>query len=124
MNDVKITNLKTPTNRYFISLILSIVVFALVICGIYYLLGKFKKLDVLKTESVSLIGQIVYLDEVLTMSTTLGSETGDPAWKERYDVNVVKLDESLNRIFAISPDHLVEILQKKTSTANKQKDNI
>ena len=114
----KITNLKAPTKIYFISLILSIAVFVLVICGIYQLIGKFKELDALKTETVFLVGQIVYLDEVLTMSTALGSETGDPAWKERYDVNVVKLDESLKRIIAISPDYLVYILQQKTSTAN------
>ena len=111
-------NIKTPRKMYFLSLILSISVFAFVIYGIYHLIGKFKELDALKTETVFLIGQIVYLDEVLTMSTTLGSETGNPSWKKRYDANVVKLDESLKRIVVISPDYLVAILQKKTSKAN------
>ncbi|MHC4454953.1 MAG: hypothetical protein ACYSWS_09720, partial [Planctomycetota bacterium] len=112
--------LKAPTKIYFISLILSITVFMLVICGIYHLISISKELDVLKTETVFLIGQIVYLDEVLTTSTRLGSETGDPSWKERYDVNITKLDESLKRIIVISPDYLVGILQKKTFTANEK----
>jgi PAS domain S-box-containing protein len=118
MDDVNMINIKTPRKMYFLSLILSISVFAFVIYGIYHLTGKFKELDALKTETVFLIGQIVYLDEVLTMSTILGSETGNPSWKKRYDANVVKLDESLKRIVAISPDYLVAILQKKTSKAN------
>ena len=105
-------NLKTPIKAFLLSLTLSITVFLLVVYGIYHLNEKYKEQDAFNTEALYLIGQIVYLDEVLTMSTTLASETGELDWKERYEVHVVELDETFKKILAISPEHVIGDFQR------------
>ena len=42
-----------------------------------------------------LSGQIIYLDEVLTMSTKMAAETANPLWEKRYLKHVTRLDEVL-----------------------------
>lgn len=49
-------------------------------------------------------GEIMRLDEVLTMSACMGAATGDPVWKERYDENAPKLDAAIAEAERFAPD--------------------
>ncbi len=48
-------------------------------------------------------GEIIHLDEVLTMSARVASTTGDLAWKVRYDEHVVMLDAALEVASQLAP---------------------
>lgn len=49
--------------------------------------------------------QIVYLDEVLTMSARMAASTGDLKWEERYLNNVPPLDNAINEVLTIAPEY-------------------
>lgn len=51
-----------------------------------------------------LSGQIVHLDEVLTMSARMAASTGDLAWEERYLNFVPDLDSAINEVLSIAPE--------------------
>ncbi|MEN9221890.1 MAG: methyl-accepting chemotaxis protein [Thermostichus sp. BF3_bins_97] len=51
----------------------------------------------------NLSDQVIYLDEVLTMSARMGSATGNLAWEDRYNIYVPKLDEVLAEIERLDP---------------------
>jgi methyl-accepting chemotaxis protein PixJ len=52
-----------------------------------------------------LSGQIVHLDEVLTMSARMGASTGDLKWEERYLANVPTLDKAITEVLSIAPQY-------------------
>ena len=52
-----------------------------------------------------LSGQIVYLDEVLTMSARMAASTGDIAWEERYLNNVPPLDKAIGEVLELAPEY-------------------
>lgn len=63
-----------------------------------------------------LSGQIVYLDEVLTMSARMAASTGNLEWEERYLKNVPPLDEAINQVLSIAPEQQANASQ--TDAAN------
>jgi twitching motility protein PilJ len=52
-----------------------------------------------------LSGQIVYLDEVLTMSARMAASTGDLDWEERYLNNVPPLDKAIGEVLELAPEY-------------------
>jgi methyl-accepting chemotaxis protein PixJ len=52
-----------------------------------------------------LSGQIVHLDEVLTMSARMAASTGDIKWEERYLANVPPLDKAIAEVLEIAPQY-------------------
>ena len=52
-----------------------------------------------------LSGQIVYLDEVLTMSARMAASTGDLSWEKRYLDNVPPLDEAIGEVLELAPEY-------------------
>ncbi len=52
-----------------------------------------------------LSGQIVHLDEVLTMSARMAASTGDLKWEERYLNHVPPLDDAINEVLALAPEY-------------------
>ncbi|MEN9261335.1 MAG: methyl-accepting chemotaxis protein [Thermostichus sp. HHBFW_bins_43] len=65
----------------------------------------------------NLSDQVIYLDEVLTMSARMGSATGNLAWEERYNIHVPKLDEVLAEIERLDPVSY-EAYAAQTTAAN------
>ncbi|MBE9043338.1 methyl-accepting chemotaxis protein [Pleurocapsales cyanobacterium LEGE 10410] len=63
-----------------------------------------------------LSGQIVHLDEVLTMSARMAASTGNLAWEERYLEHVPPLDEAINQVLSIAPEQQANASQ--TDEAN------
>lgn len=54
------------------------------------------------------ISNIIYLDEVLTMSATIYASTGDEKWKNRYIEHEKKLNNLLKELFEIYNDQEVQ----------------
>lgn len=61
-------------------------------------------------------GDIVHLDEVLTMSARMAASTGDLKWQERYESFVPGLDAAIKEALRLAPNQQVNTSQ--TDTAN------
>ena len=62
-------------------------------------------------------GQVLRIDEILTMSCWVASTTGDLYWADRYYEYVPKLEKSLQELIRLSPKNTHQHIQA-TSTAN------
>jgi len=69
-------------------------------------------------ELLNLSGDIIYLDEVLTMSARMYAFTSDQRWQLRYDEHVPILDEKMAAAISIN-EEIAENL-KQTDFANQQ----
>lgn len=65
-------------------------------------------------ELQKLSDKVVYLDEVLTMSSRMGASTGDTSWETRYNEFVPQLDLTLAELLKLAPEH-----QKGTSQTDE-----
>lgn len=66
-----------------------------------------------------LAGEILRLDEVLTMSAKMSAATGDDRWKRRYDEHVDLLDNVIAESLALEPTALRDFLAR-TEDANRR----
>src|SRR5688572_8890496 len=67
---------------------------------------------------VELRGQIVYLDEVLTMSARLAATSGDLAWENRYNNYEPLLDAAIKEAVLLAPDAYTSAGAANTDAAN------
>ena len=65
----------------------------------------------------NLSNQIIYVDEVLTMSARMYANTGDPKWESRYNQFVPQLDITIKQIIEQTPN-TYNTNAKKTDDAN------
>ena len=49
-------------------------------------------------------GEIVHLDEVLTMSARMAASTGSLKWEQRYGIFEPKLDKAIKRAIELAPE--------------------
>lgn len=66
-----------------------------------------------------LSGEVVHLNEVLTMSARMAATTGDRSWQERYEAYDPILKDSLNQAIALAPD-LYQPYAKTIDGANRK----
>ena len=71
------------------------------------------------TQLSRLEGQLIYLDELLTMSARQAATTGDLAWVERYNEFVPQLDTAIQQAIAVVPPQVAEQFQRQTDAANQ-----
>jgi methyl-accepting chemotaxis protein PixJ len=71
------------------------------------------------TQLRSLSSDVIYLDEVLTMSARMSASTGQPFWENRYNEYVPKLDKTIETLLAGVPKS-VQFAPEKTDAANKK----
>eukprot|EP01062_Namystynia_karyoxenos_P078587 TRINITY_DN8117_c0_g1_i3.p1 TRINITY_DN8117_c0_g1~~TRINITY_DN8117_c0_g1_i3.p1 ORF type:complete len:867 (+),score=168.21 TRINITY_DN8117_c0_g1_i3:86-2686(+) len=62
--------------------------------------------------------EVVWLDEVLTMSTIVAALSGQPRWVERYNEHVGNLTTALAALDALLPEAISQATAQKTSAAN------
>jgi methyl-accepting chemotaxis protein PixJ len=67
----------------------------------------------------SLSSEVIYLDEVLTMSARMSASTGQPTWEKRYNEYVPKLDKALETLLAGVPKS-AQASPEQTDAANKR----
>ncbi len=71
------------------------------------------------TQLRTLSGDVIYLDEVLTMSARMSASTGQSVWEKRYNDHVPKLDKAILELLAGIPKS-AQADPEKTDTANKK----
>ncbi|NJM57526.1 MAG: hypothetical protein HC857_08925 [Synechococcales cyanobacterium RU_4_20] len=64
-------------------------------------------------------GDVIHLDEVLTMSARMAASTGDLSWEERYKANVPDLDEAIGAVLSALPE-TEQTDPAKTDAANQK----
>ena len=64
-------------------------------------------------------GQIVHLDEVLTMSARMCAATGDPEWERRYRRHVDRLDGAIEAAHELAPGATESESTQQTAAANQ-----
>lgn len=60
---------------------------------------------------------IVYYDEVLTMSARMAASTGNPEWEARYETFVPQLDQSLEGLLNLAPQQQEQTAQTDAANA-------
>lgn len=84
-----------------------LILISVLVLDLYHKNIEYIELESQLNESIS---EIVYYDEVLTMSARMFAVTGDDSWRKRYDTYVVKLDETIAKSITLVPD-IVSILE-------------
>jgi hypothetical protein len=67
---------------------------------------------------VALAGEIIYLDEVLTMSARMAAATANPSWEARYRQHVTQLDAAIKESSQLDPQ-VVGAFVAQTDLANQ-----
>jgi signal transduction histidine kinase/CheY-like chemotaxis protein len=66
----------------------------------------------------SLAGEIMRLDEVLTMSARMAAATGDLRWEQRYREHEPELDAAIQEVIALAPEARIGLSAEATDAAN------
>ena len=77
-----------------------------------------KKLETTHFRLLQLDGQIIHIDEVLTMSAHMAVETGELQWEERYRKFEPQLDSAIKEVIELSPEQFMKKAISRTDTAN------
>ena len=67
-----------------------------------------------------LVGSIIHLDEVLTMSARMNAATGDTRWEDRYNDFEPQLDAAIKEAIAIAPEAYEGEGAAQTDVANQK----
>lgn len=67
-----------------------------------------------------LVGSVVHLDEVLTMSARMNAATGDTRWEDRYNQFEPSLDAAIKEAIAIAPEAYEGEGAEQTDIANQK----
>ncbi|MGB3654104.1 MAG: ATP-binding protein [Rivularia sp. (in: cyanobacteria)] len=79
---------------------------------------EFKSIMKYELQLQTLSNEIVYLDEVLTMSARMNAATGDRMWEKRYRQFEPKLDTVIKKSIKLAPKVYSSENAKKTDAAN------
>jgi CHASE3 domain sensor protein len=79
---------------------------------------QFKSGQMRNFRTVQLNGVIVHLDEVLTMSARMSSESGDSKWEDRYRVFEPQLDAAIHEAMELWPNVFISEAVSQTNLAN------
>ncbi len=112
-------SLKKPVLFFIISASITFLLFAFVFTVSNNLFEK--KNDLLKNQASieRLSTEVIYFDEVLTMSARLAAATGNSVWEVRYNLYVPKLDSVIKKIRNLSFDAAgIHFLEKIDSANN------
>ncbi|MDJ0717637.1 MAG: ATP-binding protein [Prochloraceae cyanobacterium] len=87
-----------------IAIILSLILIGAVGVNVWKMYEGFTEVVSIEFELENLTGQIVYLDEALTMSARMAAATGNLDWEKRYLKLKPQLDKDINRLITIAPE--------------------
>lgn len=77
-----------------------------------------KALETKHFRLLELSGQIIYLDEVLTMSTDMAAHSGQLEWEDRYRIYEPQLDKAIKEVIELSPEKFMNEAISRTDVAN------
>ncbi|PZV13094.1 MAG: two-component sensor histidine kinase [Pseudanabaena sp.] len=104
-----IRKLNNLTNRFIMPLLTVAVIFSFVLVALgswnaWQISQSFKLKVTPEFQLQRLSDEIIYLDEVLTMSARMAASTGDLQWESRYRIFEPKLDTAIKQSIAIAPE--------------------
>jgi signal transduction histidine kinase len=85
---------------------------------VWRLYGGFSDLVSTDMQIRALSGEILRLDEVLTMSARMAAATGDPQWEARYLENEPRLDAAIKQTMSLAPEAFIGASAAATDAAN------
>lgn len=100
-------------------ILITLGVFAAAVYGIQRIAGGVELLASRDLENTRRVAEIVFYDEVLTMSARLAAATGDRAWIDRYHAFEPKLLAALERSQSLAPDAYALAATDETGLANE-----
>ncbi|MEO1560677.1 MAG: hypothetical protein AAFS12_13950, partial [Cyanobacteria bacterium J06632_19] len=81
---------------------------------------KFQNLTAYELRIQALNDEIIYLDEVLTMSAQMNAATGNRMWEKRYRNFEPKLDTAIKKSIELAPKIYSGENAEKTNSANQK----
>lgn len=98
-------------------------IFTIVILGslAWYTWRSNRHLKALETKHFRLLElsvQIIYLDEVLTMSTNMAAHSVELEWEDRYRIYEPQLDKAIKEVIELSPEKFMSEAISQTDVAN------
>jgi PAS domain S-box-containing protein len=114
------SNVKNPAWFLTISLFFTLlIIFYFVDVG--WKLYKQEKQHLMKQASIEKMSeQVIYMDEVLTMSARLNALTGEKYWEDRYKQYEPKLDLVIQKIMSLSPSMTSRRFIAETEVSNSE----
>jgi serine phosphatase RsbU (regulator of sigma subunit) len=100
-----------------IAVIISMMLVASVGWNVWNMSNSFRSVVTTEFQLQSLSGQIIHLDEVLTMSARMAASTGDLQWEQRYKKFEPELDRAIKEVLKIAPEAYASS-SKETDKAN------
>ena len=92
---------------------------ALVSWNTWNVFESFGEISTQQVRLQRLVGTIVHLDEVLTMSARMAAVTGEPRWEARYRQSEPALDAAIKQSIELTADAVAEAAEA-TDDANRQ----
>ena len=107
-----------PTHALMLALVITALAIGGLSWGIVTAVQRIESIEATDLRLDGLRGEIVHLDEVLTMSALMAAATGDGAWERRYHHFEPQLATTINEALALSPDPGAASVVASTSSAN------
>lgn len=96
-------NSNSSTRLLTFGIVMGVLVLLSIIWNYWLTYNTLAKITVEQFDLQQLSDEIIYLDEVLTMSARMAAATGDLVWIERYESHVGQLDIAINRAIEYVP---------------------
>jgi PAS domain S-box-containing protein len=117
-----ITRLAALSNQNLVKVVgviiaISLILFGIILTFTWLMYSNFNQLIDNQFALGRISDEVVYLDEVLTMSARMAALTGDLAWETRYNENVVPLDSAVKQLHELAPESYQASI-KNTDIAN------
>ncbi|MHC4103700.1 MAG: sensor histidine kinase [Planctomycetota bacterium] len=118
------TNSKAPLQGrlvikgFMLAFLFTVVILAGVVWYTWRSNRHLKALETIHFRLLQLSGQIIHIDEVLTMSAHMAVETGELEWEVRYRNFEPQLDSAIKEVIELSPEQFMKEAISRTDTAN------
>ncbi|MEO1378451.1 MAG: ATP-binding protein [Cyanobacteria bacterium J06635_10] len=109
-----------PSRTIKVTAVLTVLLFLPQILLTWQAYSRFQNITTYELQLQTLSNEIVYLDEVLTMSARMNAATGNQIWEKRYRQFEPKLDAAIAKSINLAPKVYSSQNAKKTNAANKK----
>ncbi len=100
-----------------VAVVISMMLVASVGWNVWNMSNDFRSVVTTEFQIQNLSDQIIYLDEVLTMSAKMAASTGDLQWEQRYQKFEPDLDTAIKQVLKLAPE-AYSSSGKETDSAN------
>ncbi len=107
-----------PVSAVFLTILLTFMLFFPLGLNAWNVYQNFNRVIVSDLHLQKIMGTIVYLDEVLTMSAQMNAATGETHWEERYKKFEPQLDAAIKESIKLAPDAYDISITSITDAAN------